>query len=307
MPTLAIIIVNYNTRNLLQKCLCSLEQGVARHTSSIWVVDNASQDASLDMVATEFPHVHRIAAPRNGGFAYANNLVIRKLLTQADTSSASVCSFPDYVLLLNPDTETPAHALDELVDFLEQNPAIGACGPRLLLPDGSLDLACRRSFPSPEISFYRMLGLSKLFPRSHRFGRYNMTYLDEQLETDVDALVGACMLVRGSVVREVGMLDEDFFMYGEDLDWAFRIKQYGWRIRYVPHVIVYHHKRASSSQRPFQSIHAFYDAMRIFYRKHYALTTPAALGWLIEIGITAKEALVLGRNFLRPPATRRVD
>lgn len=301
MPTLAIIIVNYNTRNLLQKCLRSLEQGATRYPTSIWVVDNASHDASLDMVAAEFPHVHTIAAPRNGGFAYANNLALRALLENKQLS------FPDYVLLLNPDTETPVHAIDALIDVLEQHPSIGACGPRLILPDGSLDLACRRSFPTPEISFYRMLGLSKLFPRSARFGRYNMTFLDEHIETDVDALVGACMLVRGSVVREVGLLDEDFFMYGEDLDWAFRIKQYGWRIRYVAGVTVYHHKRASSSQRPFPSIHAFYDAMRIFYRKHYALTTPTALGWLIELGITAKEALVLGRNFLRPPATRRVD
>lgn len=302
MPTLAIIIVNYNTRGLLEKCLGSLEQGASRHTTSIWVVDNASQDGSLEMVRAEFPQVHALAADRNGGFAYANNLVLRKLLSTEETNT-----FPDYVLLLNPDTETPAHALDQLVEFLEQNPDIGACGPRLLLPDGSLDLACRRSFPTPEISFYHMLGLAKLFPRSPRFGRYNMTFLDERVETDVDALVGACMLVRGSVVREVGLLDEAFFMYGEDLDWAFRIKHYGWRIRYVPRVIVYHHKRASSSQRPFQSIHAFYDAMRIFYRKHYAATTPAALGWLIETGITAKEALGLGRNLLRTPATRRVD
>jgi GT2 family glycosyltransferase len=215
-------------------------------------------------------------------------------------------SSPDYVLLLNPDTVVPPGALDSLVGYLEAHPAVGAAGPKLLLGDGTLDLACRRSFPTPEIAFYRMVGLSRLFPRSPRFGRYNMTFLDPDVETAVDALVGACMLVRGSVVREVGPLDETYFMYGEDLDWAFRIKQYGWQIMYVPRVTVHHYKRAASSQRPFRSIHHFYDAMRVFHRKHYAATTPAPLNLLIEVGITLKEVWGLGSNFLRPPAARRV-
>jgi GT2 family glycosyltransferase len=247
------------------------------------------------MVEAEFPHVRVIAHPENRGYAYANNLAIQQSLDA------------DYILLLNPDTVTPAGSLDGLVDYLEQRPAYGACGPQLLLPDGSLDLACRRSFPTPEVSLYRMFGLAKIFPRSPRFARYNMTYLDQSVETDVDSVVGACMLVRGSVVREVGMLDETFFMYGEDLDWAYRIKQYGWKIAYVPQVIVHHHKRASSNQRPFGAIRNFYDAMRIFYRKHYAATTPAPIGWLIETGITLKEVMGLGRNLLRPPAARRVE
>jgi N-acetylglucosaminyl-diphospho-decaprenol L-rhamnosyltransferase len=119
--------------------------------------------------------------------------------------------------------------------------------------------------------------------------------------------VGACMLVRGSLLHEVGLLDETFFMYGEDLDWAYRIKQYGWKIMYVPRVIVHHYKRAASGQRPFPSIRAFYDAMRIFHRKHYAATTPAPLNLLIEVGIALKEAWSLGSNLLRPAATRRVS
>jgi GT2 family glycosyltransferase len=210
------------------------------------------------------------------------------------------------VLLLNPDTVVPAGALDALVGYLEAQPAAGACGPKLLLADGSLDLACRRAFPTPEVAFYRMTGLSRLFPRSPRFGRYNMTFLDPDVETEVDAVVGACMLVRGPVVREVGLLDETFFMYGEDLDWAYRIKQYGWKVMYVPGVTVHHYKRAASRQRPFRSIRAFYDAMRVFHRKHYAATTPAALNLLIEAGIALKEAWSLGSNLLRPAAARRV-
>ncbi|KPV50782.1 glycosyl transferase, partial [Kouleothrix aurantiaca] len=178
--------------------------------------------------------------------------------------------------------------------------------PKLLLADGSLDLACRRSFPAPSAFVYRALGLSKPFPRSKRFGSYNMTYLSPDVQTEVDAVVGACMLVRASVVREAGLLDEAYFMYGEDLDWAYRIKQYGWKIMYVPRATVHHYKRASSRQRPFKSIRAFYDAMRVFHRKHYAATTPAPLNFAIEAGITLKEYLSLGRNLLRPSAARRV-
>jgi N-acetylglucosaminyl-diphospho-decaprenol L-rhamnosyltransferase len=299
MRTIAIVIVNYNTCDLLRACLLSLAQGVQRHTTQIWVVDNASHDGSAAMVQSEFPDVQVIANPKNGGFAFANNLAIQAILESA--------AEPDYILLLNPDTVTSQGSLDLLVEYLDRHPEVGACGPKLVLPDGSLDLACRRSFPTPGVSLYRMLGLSRLFPRSPRFARYNMTYLSPDVETEVDAVVGACMAVRTGVVREVGLLDETYFMYGEDLDWAYRIKQYGWRIMYVPSSVVTHYKRASSSQRPFGSIRNFYDAMRIFYRKYYAATTPAPLGWLIEAGITLKEVMGLGLNFLRPPAARRVD
>jgi N-acetylglucosaminyl-diphospho-decaprenol L-rhamnosyltransferase len=316
MRSLAIVIVNYNTRDLLRDCLRSLVAGASRSAASVWVVDNRSSDGSVEMVRAEFPHVRLIASEHNGGYAYANNLALRQVLENRDwrlgirdesgQSLISNLQSPDYVLLLNPDTVVPAGALDALVDYLEAHPEVGACGPKLLLADGSLDLACRRAFPTPEVAFYRMTGLARLFPRSPRFARYNMTFLDPDIETEVDALVGACMLLRGPVLREVGLLDETFFMYGEDLDWAYRIKQYGWKIIYVPSVTVHHYKRAASGQRPFRSIRAFYDAMRIFHRKHYAATTPVALNLLIEAGIALKEAWSLGSNLLRPAAARRV-
>jgi N-acetylglucosaminyl-diphospho-decaprenol L-rhamnosyltransferase len=317
MRSLAVVIVNYNTRDLLRDCLRSLAEGAPRSAATIWVVDNCSSDGSAAMLRAEFPHIRLIASAHNGGYAYANNLALRALLENrgskiedresGDPSSIlDLRSSPDYVLLLNPDTVVPPGALDALVDYLEAHPEAGACGPKLLLADGSLDLACRRAFPTPEVAFYRMAGLSRLFPRSPRFGRYNMTFLDPDVEAEVDALVGACMLVRGPVVREVGLLDETFFMYGEDLDWAYRIKQYGWKIMYVPGALVHHYKRAASRQRPFRSIRAFYDAMRVFHRKHYAATTPAALNLLIETGIALKEAWSLGSNLIRPTAARRV-
>ena len=252
------------------------------------------------MVRAEFPTVHCIQSDHNGGFAYANNLALRRILDASDA--------PEYVMILNPDTVVTPRAFDILVDYLRANPTVGMVGPRLLLPDGSLDLACRRSFPTPEVSLWRMTGLSRLFPHSPRFGRYNMTFVDPDQTIAVDALVGACMLMPTAVVREVGLLDETYFMYGEDLDWCYRFKQYGWQIVYVADAIVHHVKRASSRQQPVQTIHYFYDAMRIFFRRYYAATTPIVICWVIETGITLKEQVSLARNYFLPPRpARRVD
>ncbi len=299
MSRIAVVIVSYNTCGLLRNCLASLADAATHTTLDLWVVDNASRDDSPAMVRVEFPQARLIINQHNGGYAFANNLAIRQILEQQPA--------PEYTLLLNPDTVVPPGALDALAGYLEQQPAVGACGPKLLLSDGTLDLACRRSFPTPEVSFYRMTGLARLLPHSPRFGRYNMTFLSPDVETEVDSVVGACMLVRTPVVREAGLLDETYFMYGEDLDWAYRIKEYGWKIMYVPSVIIHHHKRASSSQQPFQSIRHFYHAMRVFYRNHYAATTPAPLNLIIEAGITLKEVWGLGSNLLRPSAARRVE
>jgi GT2 family glycosyltransferase len=310
--------LNYNRADLLVDCLESIYRHPPRCTLDVWVVDNASSDGSVDVVRKRFPQVHVLASSHNGGFAYGNNLALRRIVGQEGHDSAATyyppataddpasTTSPEYTMLLNNDTIVPEGSLDGLVDYLEQHHDVGVVGPKLILPDGSLDLACRRSFPTPAVSFYRMMGLARLFPHSPRFARYNLTYLHPDMETEVDAVVGACMLLRTSVIREVGLLDEQFFMYGEDLDWAYRIKQYGWRIFYYPSVHVLHYKRAASTRRAIPSIRAFYDAMRIFHRKHFAPTTPAPLNWLIETGITIKEMITLGRNFFLPPAARRV-
>jgi len=326
VPSLAIVIVSYNTRDLLRDCLRSITEDHTRCAVTTWVVDNASSDNSAAMVRAEFPRVRLIASPYNGGFAYANNLALRAILAETtgetepmDLKAAATDGSPafhpasprsfnsSYILLLNADTVVLPGTLDHLVDYMEAHPDVGACGPKLVLANGSLDLACRRAFPTPEVAFYRMTGLARLFPRHPRFARYNMTYLDEDIETEVDSVVGACMLVRTGVVHEVGLLDETYFMYGEDLDWAYRMKQYGWRIMYVPSATVRHYKRASSRQRPIQTIRWFYDAMRIFHRKHFAATTPAPVNAMIETGITLKELFSLGSNFLRSPAARRSE
>lgn len=295
---LAIVILNYNRADLLADCLQSLAAHPTRCAVDVWVVDNASSDETVPLVQNRFPWARLLVSSHNGGFASGNNLALHQILALPHP--------PDYTMLLNNDTVVPSGLLDGLVEYLENHPAVGVVGPKVLLPDGTLDKACRRSFPTPEVAFYRMLGLARLFPRSRRFGRYNLTYLDPDAETEVDAVVGACMLLRTSVIREVGVLDEQFFMYGEDLDWTYRMKSYGWRVVYYPAVHVWHYKGAASTRRAIPSLRAFYEAMRIFHRKHFAATTPAPLNWLIETGITIKELIALGNNLRLPPAARRV-
>ena len=288
MFDLSIVIVNYNTCDLLQDCLRSIYESSGDFTFQTVVVDNASTDTSVKMVETEFPQVDMIASTVNGGFAYANNLGLRHAGFAADGTPEQ--NAPRYALLLNPDTLLPPKALADMVEFLDSRPDTGAAGPKLVRPDGSLDLACRRAFPTPEVSFYRMVGLSKLFPHSKKFGRYNMTFVDPDELLEVDSVVGAFMMVRREAIAQAGLLDETYFMYGEDLDWAYQIKANNWKIFYNPAVTVTHVKRASSKRSPKAQVE-FYKAMDIFYRKYYANTTPFWLHGLIIFGITAKQRL----------------
>ncbi|MGB8646030.1 MAG: glycosyltransferase family 2 protein [Anaerolineae bacterium] len=287
---LGIIILNYNTREVLRDCLKSLESARGLEFETI-VVDNCSSDGSLDMMRQEFPAVRVIASPRNGGFAYGNNLGLREFLAGPIP--------PRALLLLNPDTVVPPDALRGLMDFLDAHPRAGVVGPRLTLADGSLDLACRRSFPTPEVSFYRMTGLSKLWPRSRRFGRYNLTYLDENETAEVDSVVGACMLMRTQALQQAGLLDEAYFMYGEDLDLALRFKQCGWQVYYYPGVQVLHYKRVAS-KRSRKAQLEFNRAMYIFYRKHYARTTPFWLHAIVVGGIALRGGMTLAREIVWP-------
>jgi GT2 family glycosyltransferase len=238
------------------------------------------------MVSTEFPQAKLIVSPRNGGFAYANNLGLKSAGFAADGTPASTA--PRYALLLNPDTILPTTTLVDMIRFMDGHPGVGGAGPKLVRLDGSLDLACRRSFPTPEISFYRMVGLSRLFPNSRRFGRYNMTFVDPNQLLEVDAVVGAFMIVRREAIAQAGLLDETYFMYGEDLDWAYQIKAHGWKIFYNPKIKVTHIKRAASRSNPKAQIE-FYRAMDIFYHKYYAKTTPFWLHSMVIMGISLKK------------------
>lgn len=285
MLDLSIVIVNYNTRDLLRDCLQSIYRSQGEFSFDVIVVDNASSDGSAAMVETEFPQVRLIASSVNGGFAYANNLGLKKAgfaITGAPDSSV-----PRFALLLNPDTILPPAGLADMITFMDNHPEAGGAGPKLVRLDGSLDLACRRSFPTPTVSFYRMVGLSKLFPRSRTFGQYNVTFADPDELIEVDSVVGAFMLVRREAIAQAGLLDETYFMYGEDIDWAYQIKRHGWKIYYNPAVTVTHVKRAASRTSARAQIE-FYRAMKIFYQKYYADSTPLWLHGLILAGINLK-------------------
>lgn len=308
---LLIVIVNFNTRDLLADCLRSIRASEGEFRFRVCVVDNNSTDGSAEMVSASFPEVHLIASEINGGFAYANNLGMRAhrfrhVDAEAGGGVESSDALPRYVLLLNPDTVLPPNALRDMLAFVDARPEIGVAGPKLVRRDGSLDLACRRSFPSPLVSFYRFSGLSKLFPQSPRFGRYNLTYLAPDEVTEVDSVVGAFMLVRREAIRQAGLLDERFFMYGEDLDWAYRIKQAGWKVFYYPRVQVLHYKGESSKQRSTAATEEFYRAMKLFHAKHYRDQSFFLANWLIEGSISLLLGWAMLRNALRPPEQRGV-
>jgi len=294
-PDLAVVILNYNTRDLLCACLHSLHRRSLRHDVRICVVDNASRDGSAAMVAAEFPDVHLIAHSANIGYSAGNNLGLRWF---GFDQTAPAARLPRYTLLLNPDTLVPATAFEQMIDFMDAHPAIGVAGPRLRRPDGSLDRACRRSFPTPQVSFYRMTGLSRLFPSSPTFNAYNLEYLPEDAVHPVDSVVGAYMQIRREAVIQTGLLDERFFMYGEDLDWAKRIKDAGWQVWYNGAVEITHVKEAASRQSAKARID-FYEAMWLFYAKHYRRQTNWLLDKFILLGIVGKGGLDVARHLWR--------
>ncbi len=273
------VVVHYETPDLLERCLDALNGSRAVAFETI-VVDNASASFDAQRVSRRVPAPRLVVNRVNVGFAAAANQGLRLAAGR-------------YMLLLNADTIVEPDTLSKMVAYMDARPDVGCATARLVLEDGRLDLACRRLFPTPERSLYRLTMLSRLFPRSRRFGQYNLTYLPEDRETEIDAPCGAFMMVRAEIFSSVGPLDERYFMYGEDLDWAYRIKRAGWRVMYQPGARATHLKRSASSKYRSRSIRAFYDAMRIFYRDHYASRYPRLLSWLIYSGIWAREVLEL--------------
>jgi len=280
---LSIIIVSYNTKDLLKKCIESIYMTYLKNDLEVLVVDNGSSDGSPTMVREEFGDVILIESKENLGFARANNIAVKKAKGY-------------YILLLNPDTIAAEGCLNKSIQYMDKHRDIGVLGCKVMLPDGRLDLACRRSFPTPEVSFYRMAGLSKLFPKHKRFAQYNLTYLDENETYEVDSVVGAFMMVRREVVEQVGLLDEDYFMYGEDIDWCCRIKQTGWKVVYYHEAEIIHCKGACGGKKNPRIIREFYRAMYLFYKKHYKSEYSFVTAGIIYLGITLKLMLSLAIN-----------
>ena len=280
-PLVSAIIVSYNVRSLLLDTLRSLFEHTQVPLETI-VVDNASSDGSADAVAQEFPDVKLARRRENVGFAKANNVGLHYATGR-------------FILVLNPDVLLNPECVDRLADFLLVHPEAGAVGPRLLRSDGRLDLAARRGFPTPRASFYRLTGLSRLFSRSERFNAYNMGHRREEVVHEIDAGTAACLMVRRATIDQVGFFDPDFFMYGEDLDFCYRVKAGGWKIYYLPLAEAVHLKGRSSRQATHRSLFAFHSAMWTFHHKHYASDLPAFANGLIWASIWGRWAAIMLR------------
>jgi len=243
---LSVVIVSYNVRPFLTACLDSVQHALNGIESEVFVVDNHSDDDSVEVVARDYPWVHLINNKENVGFSKANNIAIRQAKGQ-------------YILLLNPDTVVADDTLRGVIGFMDEHPEAGGAGVRMHNGDGTLAPESRRAIPTPFVAAKKMLGFTK---------RYYMSYLSWNEPAQIEVVSGAFMLLRRKAIDQVGLLDEDFFMYGEDIDMSYRLLKGGWQNWYLPFDIV-HYKGQSTSKSDFRYVHVFYQAMLIFFRKHY--------------------------------------
>lgn len=258
---LSIIIVNYNVKNLLRECLNSIQKASHSLDIEIWVVDNASSDQSVKMLNAEFPNIHVIENKENVGFAKANNQVLKKVSGE-------------YILLLNPDTQVYESTLKNSIDFASKTPNCGGIGVKMIDYDGQFLNESKRGFPTPWVSFCRLVYLSRLFPKSALFNRYYMGHLDSDQCHKIDILAGAFILIKKDIIDEIGGLDEAYFMYGEDIDFSHRIQQAGYDNYYLGDIRILHHKGKSTNKNKSQYIEHFYGAMKIFAKKYYPKSYP---------------------------------
>lgn len=265
---LSVVIVNYNVKYYLAQCLHSLKHALKGICAEVIVVDNASVDGSVDYLKQVHPWVRYVASDTNLGFSKANNLAIRQ-------------SQGEYVLLLNPDTVVGENVLREALAFMDGHPKSGGVGVRMLNSDGTEAMESRRGIPTPAVAFWKMAGLCRRFPTSRRFARYYMSWLPWDRPARIEIMSGAFCLMRKRALDEVGLLDEDFFMYGEDIDLSYRVLKGGYRNYYLPSLIL-HYKGESTQKSSFRYVHVFYEAMLIFFRKHYS-----GMSWLISLPIKA--------------------
>lgn len=282
---ISIIVVSYNTKELLSDCIKSTKSAILNLKAEIFVVDNNSGDGSCDMVKKDYPQVKLITNQENVGFSCANNQALKK-----------ACG--NYVLILNPDTKLMPETIKVMKRYMDKNQSIAVSTCRVELPNGQLDADCRRHFPTPWRAFCHFSRLSKLFKGSKLFDQYYVGYLSDKTEHELDACVGAFMFIRHSAIKKVGYFDEDFFFYGEDLDWCWRFREAGFKITYNPQTKIIHYKGASSgikktskhltlatrASRRKATIEST-RAMELFYKKHYLGKYPFFLDKLIILAI----------------------
>ena len=283
---LTIVIVNYNVRYFLEQCLLSVEKAIAGIDAEVFVVDNNSVDGSVAMVCNRFSWVKCIANKENVGFSKANNQAMR-------------LAAGDYVLLLNPDTVVEEDTFRKVIAFMDEHPDAGGLGVKMVDGKGVFLPESKRGLPSPETSFYKIFGISRLFPRSGRFNRYHLGHLNNDEVHEIEVLSGAFMLMRKSALDKVGLLDEEFFMYGEDVDLSWRIIQGGWKNYYYPGTRIIHYKGESTKKGSLNYVFVFYNAMAIFARKHFSQKHATTYSAIIRIAIWTRAFFAILSRFAK--------
>ena len=283
---LSVIIVNYNVRAYLEQCLRTVFEALKDIDGDVFVVDNQSTDGSVEMVREKFPQVRLIANKDNVGFSRANNQAIRE-------------SDAEYALLLNPDTVVGEDVFQKVIAFLDAHPKAGGLGVKMIDGTGQFLPESKRGLPTPAVAFYKIIGLTRLFPKSKVFGRYHLGHLAENEAAPIEILSGACMFLRKKTLDEVGLLDESFFMYGEDIDLSYRITMGGYENWYLPEARIIHYKGESTKKSTVNYVFVFYNAMAIFAKKHFTRKRPDLFAGLINVAIYLSAAGAIVTRFLR--------
>jgi GT2 family glycosyltransferase len=282
---LSIVIVNYNVRFFLEQCLYSVRKALEGIEAEVFVVDNNSVDGSCALVREKFPEVSLIENKENRGFSRANNQAIN-------------LARGEYILLLNPDTVVEADTFRKIIAFMDHHPDAGGLGVRMIDGKGNFLPESKRGLPTPMVAFFKIFGLSRIFPKSRIFGRYHLGYLDPDMTHQVDVLSGAFMLLRGTALAKTGLLDEGFFMYGEDIDLSYRITEAGYRNYYFPEARIIHYKGESTKKSSINYVLMFYRAMVIFARKHFSQKNARVFSLLIHSAIYLRAIAAIFSRFL---------
>lgn len=285
-PLISIVVVNYNVKEYLAQALYSFQRALRGISHEIYVVDNASVDGSAAYLKKNFPWVNIIENETNVGFARANNQALRLVKGQ-------------YIVVINPDTVVQEDTFSGLLEFFKKTPDASAATCKIINPDGSFSVDCRHSIPTPSIALWKVAGLSKLFPRSKIFGQYNLTYLDPDKTYSVPAISGSFMMIKRDVLEKVGLFDERFFMYCEDIDLCRRIQMAGFKIYYMPTTQIIHYKGESTKKDHLDYVMTFNRSLYQFFQKYYASGSLFLFRWLVAIGILIRGIFIYLKNFLR--------
>ena len=291
---LSVIIVNYNVEYFLEQCLNSVYKALEKTEGEVWVVDNNSIDGSCAMVKAKFPQVHLIENKINTGFSKANNQAI-------------ALSKGEYVLLLNPDTVVEEDTFSKTVAFMDVHSDAGGLGVKMIDGKGHFLPESKRGLPTPSVAFYKIFGLSALFPRSRKFSKYHLGYLDKDKTHEIEILSGAFMMMRKSVLDKIGYLDEAFFMYGEDIDMSYRIILAGSKNYYFPETRIIHYKGESTKKSSVNYVFVFYNAMIIFAKKHFSEKNAKTFSFLINLAIYLRAGVAIFSRFLKKSIIPLID